>query len=698
MIRISILITLLFATRVQAEDKHGAYELGEGNEVVVTEGVIIREVPSKEKGKRPMIAVGTKAGYNYMYDPNALSMVGVWTGHFGRQDPGGVFEPMNKKLKSFHLGRKPWVFSEPLRLKMKLKQDHKWVGMEVKDGKVQFHTRLTEEKTGMKWEIKESIEYLSELEQTIHFKIKANKKTKENLNYKVTQVPFRRLSTNGKQNQRNGLKNLFAEQEHFTISFLRRGEKVTIPNGYTVDVLDMPKVGEPFLFEPTDIGFGDDGAAYISTRTGAVWKRKGAEWTLFADGLQEANGVLIAPDGGGVYVMQKPELTLLKDTDGDGVADVYQSVEDRFRYSGNYHEFNYGPRMDSKGSLYFSLGLPARGYHQVKGDFKKPMSTCLGYRGWVMKVDKDGELTPYASGLRSPAGIGMNAKDELFVTDNQGDWVASSYLGHVEEGDFLGHPAPLWDTPEYGLTPKVLDYKTSAQTQPSVPELDKEKFSKARKHPAVWLSHGDLTNSPGHPAFAPEKGFGPFGGQAFIADIAQRNVVRVSLEKVDGAYQGAVYPFIRPLSSAAYSAGFDKEGSLWIGSVGRGWVAGESALEVIRYDSKSTPFEIHHFALSKEGFDIVLTQPMADVKLAPKDIKVREYNYKYWDGYGSEPMNEAFVPVKTVAVSKDGLTISITLDRKEKFVYQIELPKLKSKSDLTLENHYGVYTLNKLLP
>ena len=174
--------------------------------------------------------------------------------------------------------------------------------------------------------------------------------------------------------------------------------------------------------------------------------------------------------------------------------------------------------------------------------------------------------------------------------------------------------------------------------------------------------------------------------------------MRVSLEKVGGAYQGAVYPFIRPLSSAAYSAGFDKEGSLWIGSVGRGWVAGESALEVIRYDSKSTPFEIHHFALSKEGFDIVLTQPMADVELAPKDIKVREYNYKYWDGYGSEPMNEAFVPVKAVAVSKDGLTISITLDRKEKFVYQIELPKLKSKSDLTLENHYGVYTLNKLLP
>ncbi|MBK1829649.1 hypothetical protein JIN77_02840 [Verrucomicrobiaceae bacterium R5-34] len=697
MIRIGFLITALLCAWIQAEDQYGTYELGEGNEIVVTDGVIIREVPVG-KGKRPMIAVGTKAGYNYMYDPNDRSMEGIWTGHFGRQDPAGQFEPMNQKMKSFHLKRQPWIFSEPLRLKMKLKQDHKWVGVEVVDGKVYFKTILTEAITGMRWEIKEHLEYISELEQNIHFDIKANKKTKENLNYKLTQVPFRRLSTNGKQNQRNGLKNLFPNQEKFTISFLRRGEKVTIPNGYTVEKVDLPKVRRPFLFEPTDIAFADDGSAYISTRTGVVWKNKDGKWILFADGLQEVNGVLIAPDGKGVYVMQKPELTLLKDTDGDDIADVYESVEDRYRYTGNYHEFVYGPRMDSEGNLYFSTGLAARGYHQVKGDFKKPMSTSLGYRGWVMKVDKGGNITPYASGLRSPAGIGMNDQDELFVTDNQGDWVASSYLGHVEKDDFLGHPAALWDLPEYGLTPSVLDYKTSPQTVPSVPELDQEKFAKARKHPAVWLSHGDLTNSPGHPAFAPAEGFGPFGGQAFIADIAQRNVVRVSLEKVGGAYQGAVYPFIRPLSSAAYSAGFDKKGNLWIGSVGRGWVAGESALEVIRYKEGESPFEIHHFALTKDGFDIVLTQPMAEKSLVADAIKVREYDYKYWDGYGSEPMHEAPVPVKKVSVSDDGLTVSIELDRKELFIYQIELPKLKSKSGLVLENNYGVYTLNKLLP
>ncbi|MEJ6700569.1 MAG: hypothetical protein QNL01_06315, partial [Akkermansiaceae bacterium] len=275
MIRISILATALLCGWAHAEDKFGSFELGEGNEIVVTEGVIIREVPSKKKGELPMIAVGTKAGYNYLYNPNALTMTGFWVGHFGRQDPAGVFEPMTGKLKSFALGRYPWVYSEPLRLKIKIKQEHDWKGIKVVNGHVVFQSRLTEKTTGMVWEIDERLEYISELEQTIHFDIKANKETKENLNYKVNQVPFRRLSTNGKQNQRNGLKNLFANQEHFTISFLRRKADVTIPHGYSVEDMDMPKVPSPFLFEPTDMGFSADGAAYVSTRTGAVWKRTG---------------------------------------------------------------------------------------------------------------------------------------------------------------------------------------------------------------------------------------------------------------------------------------------------------------------------------------------------------------------------------------------------------------------------------------
>ncbi|MGE9267116.1 MAG: DUF7133 domain-containing protein [Verrucomicrobiales bacterium] len=696
--RLNVLMIVLSCLWARAEDPYGSYELGEGNEIVVSEGVIIRELPAEEKGKLPLLAVGMAKGANYLYDPNGKFFVGIWTGHFGRQDPGGAFEPMNERMKSFGGRRNPWLFSEPLRLSKKLKQEQVWKGLKVTEGKVRFLTELSEEVTGMRWEIAEWLEYESELAQTLHFEIKANQKTEENLNYLLDQVGFRRVSTNGKQNQRGGIKNLFPNQEHFTISFERRPERGFTPVGYRVEEVAMPELEAPFLFEPTDLAFTAEGVAYVTTRTGAVWKREGEEWTLFAEGLQEANGVLVAEEEEGIYVMQKPELTFLKDLDGDGRADLYRTVEDRFRFTGNYHEFAYGPRRDGEGNLYFALGLAARGYHQVKGEFQKPMSTPLGYRGWVMKVDPEGRITPFASGLRSPAGIGMNAENELFVTDNQGDWVASSYLGHVEEGDFLGHPAALWDLPEYGLTPKLLDHRTVAEAVAEVPELDQEKFARERKHPAVWLAHGDLTNSPGHPAFAPQEGFGPFGGQAFIADIAQRTVVRVSLEKVDGAYQGAVYPFIRPLKSAAYSAAFDPEGHLWVGSVGRGWVAGEPALEKITFDEKAEPFEIHRITLTDQGFDLVLTAPMAARGIAAEEVKIKQFHYKYWDGYGSEPMGETALTPERVSVSEDGRRVSLEFPRLEAHLYHIELPRLKAAGGQILENNYGIYTLNKLRP
>ncbi|MBT5925632.1 MAG: hypothetical protein HOH33_03340 [Verrucomicrobia bacterium] len=103
---------------------------------------------------------------------------------------------------------------------------------------------------------------------------------------------------------------------------MRRKETPTIPNGYSVEAIPIPKSESPFLFEPTDIDFAPNGDVYTSTRTGQVWKLRDGKWSVFADGLHEANGIRVAPEGDGVYVMQRPELTFLQDTNGDGVADI----------------------------------------------------------------------------------------------------------------------------------------------------------------------------------------------------------------------------------------------------------------------------------------------------------------------------------------------------------------------------------------
>jgi len=664
-----------------------------GKAVEVDSEIIVREVPQPD-GLQPLLAFGSEEGH-FLYDPNTLIMRGLWKGVFGWQAEGGHFIPNEKELRSFSLKRSPWSYGEKPRREV----THDWLGHEIRNGQVWLRYRLEDETSGMSWQIGERLEVISDEIQRLHFKIEPSEASELYLNYWVTQTDFRRLATNGQPNQRNKLKNLFPDQKDFTITFVRRREAPTMPNGYSVETIALPEARRPFQFEPTAIDFAPNGDVYVSTRNGYIWRRHNGRWSVFADGLHEANGIRVTPAGDGVYVMQKPELTLLQDTDGDGVADVYHSAEARFRFTGQYHEFAYGPRMNSKGDLFFSTGLASSGYHRAAPDGSpNQMTSPLGYRGWVIKRDQAGNITPFACGLRSPAGIGMNAEDELFVTDNQGDWVASSYLAHVEEGDFLGHPASLWDRKAFGITPPDLDYKNVTKIPETVPTLDSEMINRERKPPAVWLSHGDLTNSPGHPSFAPASGFGPFAGQAFIADISHRTIVRVALEKIGGHYQGAVFPFIRPLGSASYSTAFDPEGNLWVGSVGRGWTVGDPAIEIIRFDPSEAPFEMQRIELTEDGFDICFTQPLAAQPIAPADISVGEFRYRYWDGYGSEPLDERTVPVSAIKRSEDGLKLSLSLQRRKGFIYQIQLPNISSGTGLVLENNYGLYTLNRLLP
>ena len=92
----------------------------------------------------------------------------------------------------------------------------------------------------------------------------------------------------------------------------------------------------------------------------AIFDPKSASWKIFAEGLHEPLGVLVEDDGA-LLVMQRPELTRLRDTDGDGVADRYETVWDGYGLTGNYHEFAFGPVRGPNGKLYIGLNLASSG-------------------------------------------------------------------------------------------------------------------------------------------------------------------------------------------------------------------------------------------------------------------------------------------------------------------------------------------------
>jgi hypothetical protein len=430
------------------------------------------------------------------------------------------------------------------------------------------------------------------------------------------------------------------------------------------------------------LGFSADGTLYACSRRGEIWAHRPASgssparWWRFAAGLHEPLGLLVLGNGD-LAVAQRPEVSRVRDTDGDGRADRVETITAAFGVSGNYHEYNYGPVRDSQGNLYgtLNLGWDARG------------TSTVPYRGWAYKITPQGRFVPFALGLRSPAGLAVSPGDELFVTDNQGDFMPASPLFHVEAGQFYGHPASLrWEA----------GYKGPEDAA----ELPVERFAGRRRLPAIWFVYGKLGHSPTEPTWDRTGGrFGPFAGQMLVGDQTKSLVTRVALEKVGGRYQGAVFPFRRGFGSGITRLAWDRSGRLWVGGTDRGWgaIGGRPfALETLSWTGK-LPFEIKTMTLTRDGFELRFTKKVAPGGAAarPSSYALSHFGYHYWKTYGSPHVGVTPVPVKEAKVAPDGLSVRLVLPAlvKER-VYELVAKGLEAEDGAPLLHEEAFYTLN----
>lgn len=474
-------------------------------------------------------------------------------------------------------------------------------------------------------------------------------------------------------------------------------------DAYTVETITMP---EGLMSETGGIAFLPDGrlAACFIRGEVMIYNPKSKEWKLFAEGLHEPLGILPVSESEFV-VMQRPELTRIKDTDGDGQADLYEKITDDFGLSGNYHEFNYGPAKDKTGNLYITLNTASPGGNvkpEIRGEFNPlgrdkqtglyEMYSVVPYRGWVMKVTPNGKIQPYASGMRSPNGIGFDNKGNLFVTDNQSDWVETSALYDVKEGGFYGHPASLvWKEGWNRGNPLVVPIK----------ELDA-----MRTKPAVLFPQGIMANSPSQPLCDITEGkFGPFGGQLLIGEMNRDRIIRVMLEEVGGQLQGACIPFIdgHGLRKGNNRMAFAPDGSLWVGQIAFGWI-GDRGIQRIVYNGTS-PTDVYTMKLTSEGFDLTFTQPVEkSAALNADNYKFRHYYYQYKrksirEGADySEQKDIQEVPVTDIRLSEDQKKVSLKLGTlKPGYVYELKLGNITSTKGTPVVNKLICYTLNNLV-
>jgi azurin/glucose/arabinose dehydrogenase len=459
---------------------------------------------------------------------------------------------------------------------------------------------------------------------------------------------------------------------------------------YKIETIPIPA---HIILEVGGMAFTGKNQLGISTRRGEVWVlenpyfKKGEKpvFTRFASGLHEALG--LATYQKGFLLAQRGELTWLQDTDGDGKADRFRAVYS-WPLSGNYHEYSYGPLINAKGNMLVTLNLSwvGRGASLAK------------WRGWLLEINPKGDMQPIATGLRSPAGFMINTAGDMFYTENQGDWVGSGRMTHLQKGTFAGNPAGLrWSGDrESPLKLKPEDVPNTGDPMPvaaaSVPGLTL---------PAVWFPHGLMGVSTSDMLLDTTKGgFGPFKGQMFVGDQGHSKVMRVFLEKVEGTYQGACFPFREGFSSGVLRMKWGADNAMYIGMTSRGWESTGPepyGLQRLRWTGK-VPFEMKTIKAQADGFLVEFTQPVNRISAAdPASYEVTGFTYHYWSTYGSKAINQQSCMVHKVVVSKDGMSARLVVHGLRKgYIHELKAPGVKSAQGISLLHPVGYYTLNNI--
>lgn len=455
---------------------------------------------------------------------------------------------------------------------------------------------------------------------------------------------------------------------------------------YEIQTIEIP---EGISLEVGGLAVLPDGRVAAATRGGEVWIVEDPagqpRFTRFAHGLHEPLG--LAYRDGAFYAAQRGELTKLVDEDGDGRADVYETIVS-WPLSGNYHEYSYGPVFAPDGSMYVTLNLAWIGHG----------ASLARWRGWAVRISPDGELTPIAAGLRSPAGMVLAPNGDLFYSENQGDWVGSGFIAHVREGAFMGNPEGLVWSGEPGSPLRLRPEDVPNTGEPKhvvaqrVPEL---------QLPAVWLPHGLLGISTSGMVFDTTGGaFGPFAGQLFVGDQGHSKISRVFLEQVDGVYQGAVFPFREGFSSGVLRLAWGNDGSLYVGMTNRGWSSTGRApfgLQRVVWTGE-VPFEPLEVRARSDGFEVTFTQPVDPATAGdPASYGVTSYTFRYSSEYGSPRIEEATHAVTRVTVSEDGLRARLYVEGlREGFVHELSLAGVRSRDGRPLLHDTAYYTLNRI--
>jgi sugar phosphate isomerase/epimerase len=414
-----------------------------------------------------------------------------------------------------------------------------------------------------------------------------------------------------------------------------RGQRGADADFLAVDTLTLPydNPAKALLFA-SGIDFTPDGAGYVCTIHGDVWRVTGIDdslrelkWQRYATGLFQTLGLKVRD--GKVFVLGRDRITRLHDKNGDGEADFYENFFDGIATSTGGHDYVTCLETDAAGNFYYVDPL---GLHRVAAD---------GSRQETL-----------ATGFRNPNGMGVRADGQvLTAAPQQGTWTPSSGIWEVRP-DNIG----LYGG--YG-GPKV------TATRPLGYDA-----------PLCWLPHG-VDNSSGSQVWIPPGQWGPLGGQMLHLLWGRCTAMLVLRDETGGttpAVNGAAVPLpVKFLSGPNRATFHPKDGALYVAG-STGWQTSavkDGALQRVRFTGKTPGLPVR-WAVKPGGLELTFSRPVDPSTAAdPGSYGFKQWNYRYTEQYGSkdwsvaDPQKEGRdeIPVKAARVLAGGRSVFLELPR-----------------------------------
>lgn len=429
-----------------------------------------------------------------------------------------------------------------------------------------------------------------------------------------------------------------------------------------------------------DIDFFPDGTALVVTYEGDIWHVNGIgknylTWSRFASGFNEPMSVKILRDT--VYVYDRMGITRLYDRNGDGTADYYENFSNVMPQSMQTREWPASLVIDPRGGFYISKG----GALSAGPAIGKP--TFQGFRmgsemdGSVVWVSPDGRrIERIATGFRGPF-LGIHPVTGMVTaSDQEGNFVPSTPVYHVQKGDYFGVPSTAHGSDTSDITP-----------------------------PLTWIPHHIDPSGMGQ-FWAVSDRMGPLNDQLLHASFSRPGLFKVLIDSVDTPWQGgtsfirAHYPapvskgVVNPVDGQIYFTGFNLWGS---------HSEGVSSLMRLRYTGLPNRMPVS-FQAGLQGvvleFDVELDREVVS------DIgkyQVLRYNYLRSPEYGSGHYRmdgspgEEQLPVLAAHLSDDGKKLLLNIPNMEP-VEQMEIHyDLRTRDGDVIKDQFW-FTVHRIPP